>query len=105
MELPVYVFRFPGDLTALEAGEMKRQLTEILAGEPCVLALDLSQVKYMDSAGLGVLTSAAYRARERGGEVRLHQPQPRVYAVLRTTRLDKIFDILDTPPHEDDRSQ
>ena len=98
MAMEVKVFRFPGDLTALEAGEMKRQLVEVLAEDPCILALDLSNVNYMDSAGLGVLTSAAYRARERGGEVRLHQPQPRVYAVLRTTRLDKIFEILDTPP-------
>ena len=99
--MQITVFRFPGDLTALEAGELKRQLTEILAGEPCILALDLANVNYMDSAGLGVLTSAAYRARERGGEVRLHQPQPRVYAVLRTTRLDKIFDIVDTPAEGD----
>ena len=94
------IYRFPGDLTVLEAGETKKCIVDLLARGPCILALDMSNVNYMDSAGLGVLTAAAFRAREKGGEVLLHRPQPRVYAVLRTTRLDKVFEILDTPPGE-----
>lgn len=96
--MEVKLFRFPSAITAAVAGDLKRQIDETIARQPCILSLDLGNVGYMDSAGLGILVFAFKRSRELGGMVRVHRPQPVVRDLFHTTRMDQIFEIVDTPP-------
>jgi anti-sigma B factor antagonist len=58
--------------------------------------IDLSQVTYIDSAGVGALVWKYRSVTSRGGTFTLLQPNRRVRTVLRITRLDTIFEIYDS---------
>ncbi|HZR30132.1 MAG TPA: STAS domain-containing protein [Terriglobales bacterium] len=57
------------------------------------LVLDLSQIQYIDSGGLGALVAVLTSARACGGDLRLAGLNERVSRVLKTTRLDRVFRI------------
>ncbi len=57
------------------------------------LALDLSEVRYMDSSGVAILVEGLQRAKAAGARFTLVAPSPRVMRVLEMTRLDSVFEI------------
>jgi anti-sigma B factor antagonist len=60
--------------------------------------LDLSEVDFVDSAGVGVLVSVFKRTRLRGRRAAFVGVRPGVRAVLAILRLDQIFELRpDTP--------
>jgi len=54
---------------------------------------DLGRTTFISSDALGVLITAYLKARGRGGFVRLADPQEHLRDVLKTTRLDHLFEI------------
>lgn len=72
------------------AADFKQQLFEAVdAGHPLV-ALDLSEVDFIDSSGLGVIVSALKHVGERGSLV-IIGARPAVVNLLRLTRMDKVL--------------
>jgi anti-sigma B factor antagonist len=57
------------------------------------LIFDLSAVDYADSAGLGLLVHTFGLMNENGGSLRLCGVQPRLRAMMQTTRTDTILTI------------
>lgn len=72
---------------------------EALAGLGSVprLLIDLSEVPFMDSAGLGALIGGIRRVRESGGEVAVACARPALTRLLHTTGFDRIVSVTDTP--------
>ena len=66
-----------------------------LAQRPKVI-IDLSEVPFMDSAGLGALIGGIRRAREHGGEVAVACSRPTLTRLLHTTGFDRIVPVTDT---------
>ena len=61
------------------------------------LVIDLSQVPFLDSAGLAVLVTALKRARQVGGDVRLVWPEAEsARRIIHLTKFHQIFSISDT---------
>lgn len=60
------------------------------------VVIDLTQVTFVDSTGLGGLIAARKTARERGGSLSLVSPPPLVRRLLGSTRLHDVFDIYDS---------
>ncbi len=60
------------------------------------LVIDLADVTFVDSSGLGALIHARNGARERGGSVSLVSPPPMVRRLLGSTRLHDVFHIYDS---------
>ena len=58
--------------------------------------LNLRDVTYMDSAGLGQLVRAYTTVINAGGNLRLLLPGPRVRRLLEITKLDSVFTILES---------
>ena len=93
-----------GDLTILdlsgkvlggpESDSLRLELDRILAGEATHLLINLTDVPWMNSAGLGILLSAYSRLRERGGVLRFYGVGDRVRGILRTTKLLTVLDVL-----------
>lgn len=82
------------DAAALQSNRIAPAPT-LLPGE--VLALDLSGVTFMDSAGVGQLVSL-FRARVRsGGGLVLVRPSPCVSALLATVKLDRLIPTVSEP--------
>lgn len=55
--------------------------------------LNLDRVGYIDSSGLGEIVACKKRALEKGGEVILLNPSPRVFELLQLSRLTEVFKV------------
>jgi len=80
-------------------GEETKLLRETIqrligAGQNDII-LDLGEVSFIDSAGIGELVSAFTSVRNRGGELKLLKLTRRVRDVLQITKLYTVFDIRD----------
>ena len=88
------VCRPTGELDAYTVGQFRESLAE-LAGAPRLL-IDLSDVPFMDSAGLGALIGGIRRAREAGGDVAVACSRPTLTRLLHTTGFDRIVPVTET---------
>jgi anti-sigma B factor antagonist len=70
--------------------EAVREMTK--KGQKKIL-LNLAEVNYVDSSGVGQLVGALTTARNQGGDVKLLKPSVQILDLLKTTKLDSVFDI------------
>lgn len=84
-----------GSLDASSVESVRSQVNTWWQAQPTLknIVVDLGQVGFLDSTGLGALIGLVKRAAERGGEVRLARPASSVKLVLEITRANKIFAI------------
>ncbi|MBX3700272.1 MAG: STAS domain-containing protein [Dokdonella sp.] len=61
------------------------------------VGIDLADVAYIDSSGIAALVEGLQQGRARGQRFALVAPSAAVRAVLELARLDRVFDIVDTP--------
>ncbi len=88
------VCRPVGELDAYTVGQFRESLGDLAnAGR---LLIDLSEVPFMDSAGLGALIGGIRRAREAGGEVAVACSRPTLTRLLHTTGFDRIVPVTET---------
>ena len=89
-------------LDAASAWELRQSLLRAIYSSGPRVWVDLAGVRYIDSAGLGVLIAAQAEARRRQGEIELVNPGRDVLRVLRQSGLDTLFRIREisvaTPP-------
>ncbi len=72
-----------GEVDVSNASELRAQVDAVLTdGFTGQLTVDLSQVPYIDSTGIGVLVGAAHRAQEAGASLAVANPQKNVERVL-----------------------
>ena len=83
-----------GPGSGLVLSETIRELTK--KGQKKIL-LNLAGVTYVDSSGVGQLVGALTTARNQSGDIKLLKPSVHVLDLLKTTKLDGVFDI-----HEDE---
>jgi len=83
-----------GELDAYTVAQFREALTE-LAEESYVL-VDLSDVPFMASAGLGALIGGIRRARENDGDVAVACNRPALTRLLHTTGFDRIVPVRET---------
>ncbi|MCE0506005.1 MULTISPECIES: STAS domain-containing protein [unclassified Roseivivax] len=75
--------------------EFKDAMRAVTAGAPGRILLNLGQVGFVDSSGLGAIV-AVMKHLEAGQELELVRLNPTVDTVFRLTRMDTIFRIHDT---------
>ena len=83
----------------IELGEgsaaVREVLRDLLARGRKKIVLDLADVDYIDSAGLGALVSAFTSVRNEGGDLKLVYLTEKVQDLLQMTKLYTVFDIFD----------
>jgi anti-sigma B factor antagonist len=85
-----------GQITLGEAGAAVRaEVRDQLRQGFRKLLLNLADVSYIDSAGLGELTAAYMSAKNRGGELKLLNLTKRVHDLMQITKLSTVFDLYD----------
>ncbi len=85
-----------GRIAEAEAHLLERELASLLDEGETRLAIDMSDVPYVNSSCLGALMMAMKRTRQSNGYVRIVGPQPLVRDIFESTKLTKIFSIHDT---------
>ena len=71
-----------GSLDTATAPELERQLAPILSGQAKELVFDLSQLKFISSAGLRVFSMARKALKERAGQASFVNLQPQIAEVF-----------------------
>jgi anti-sigma B factor antagonist len=85
-----------GRITLGEETQLLRETVQrLLGGGEKEILLNLAEVSFIDSAGLGELVSAFTSVRNRGGDMKLLQLTRRVHDLLQITKLYTVFDISD----------
>ena len=77
-----------------ESASLRETVKKVLAQSPKVV-LNLHEVNYIDSGGLGTLVSIFTTARNAGGAIKLASLSQRVGDLLQLTKLVTIFEIFD----------
>jgi anti-sigma B factor antagonist len=85
-----------GEIHVSSAPEFSRRLNEAIGGDDSPIALDLSDVTFIDSTGLGVLLNGLRRVTREGRRMALACANPTVLRLFQVTRLDSTFEILPT---------
>jgi anti-sigma B factor antagonist len=85
--------RLQGDFDSYSATRVRRLLETYTQAEKPTLLVDMGDVEYIDSAGLGVLVAALKQATDRSGNLAIVNPSVAVSRVLRVTGLDTLFSI------------
>ena len=80
-----------GRLNMVAAPALKNLLEETVASGQTRIVVDLSQVTFIDSSGLGALISGLKSTRQGGGDLRLADVPEQVMTVLRLTNLDRVL--------------
>jgi anti-anti-sigma factor len=73
---------------------LRDQIRKLLEEGNRHFLLDLSNLTYLDSFGLGQLVAIQNSIQEAGGSLKLLRPPGHVQKLLQITRLDTIFDIV-----------
>ena len=76
-----------GELEMHAAHELRTELQRVCAVEKPRVLIDLSQVSFIDSTGIGVLVGGLKRAREASGALVLVCPTPRLRRIFEITGL------------------
>jgi anti-sigma B factor antagonist len=83
----------------IELGEgsaaVRDVVRDLLANGRKTILLNLADVDYIDSAGLGSLVSAFTSVRNAGGELKLVYLTKKIQDLLQMTRLYTVFEIFD----------
>ncbi|MCW1968471.1 MAG: STAS domain-containing protein [Anaerolineae bacterium] len=95
--LRIVVLSPVGAIDPLTAPTLRENLTRLLDDGVTGLIIDLSQVSFMDSAGMSVLVTALKRARAAGGNVKLVWPKSdAAKRILTLTKFDQVFALTNT---------
>jgi anti-sigma B factor antagonist len=71
-----------GEIDVLNVDQVRAALAGVLAARPHELVVDLSDLSFIDSTGLGALIAGFQRTRDAGVSFRLAHPTPAVRQIL-----------------------
>ena len=105
MELTLNVHSEPPGFTVIEVGgeidvytapKLRERLVGLVESGHYGLIMDMENVEFLDSTGLGVLVGGLKRVRAHDGWIDLVCTQSRILRIFRITGLNRVFDIYDT---------
>jgi anti-sigma B factor antagonist len=80
-------------LDAHNSSELKTEMLSLFDEGKNNLVIDLQDVRFVDSSGLGSLVSGFKHASARSGNLKLSGLQPQVKSMFELTRLHRVFEI------------
>ncbi|MEO9137742.1 MAG: STAS domain-containing protein [Jatrophihabitans sp.] len=89
----VPVVAVSGEVDVYSAPALKESLTDLLQSGVATVVVDLSDVAFLDSTGLGALVEARTATTEAGGTLPLVCDQERILKLFAITGLDGVFAI------------
>jgi anti-sigma B factor antagonist len=78
-----------------ETGLLRDTVRQLIAAGKKKIVLNLANVDYIDSSGVGELVGSFTTVRNAGGELKLLNLTKKVHDVLNVTKLYTVFDIKD----------
>ena len=92
----VTILDLSGRITLGEGSvQLRDAVRDLLSKGQKEILLNLADVNYIDSSGIGELVSAFTTVRNQGGELKLLKLTKKVHDLLQITKLYTVFDIKD----------
>ena len=79
-----------------ESNSLREKLKSLIAEGKKKIVLNMDNIKYIDSAGVGTLVAAHISAHTQGASVRLCHLGRKFHEVMQITKLLTVFDVYDT---------
>ncbi len=95
---PVTVLALKGYLDGHTFVDLEQRLDHALTTGSKRLVVDLSEVSYIASAGVGVLINGQHQLRKAGGSLQLVNPNDSVREVFNILGIESLFVVHDTLP-------
>ncbi|MBN1907887.1 MAG: STAS domain-containing protein [Deltaproteobacteria bacterium] len=89
------VVKLSGRLDAASVKGFKDSVTTLVKKGICNIVIDMKEVEFIDSSGLGSLVSCLRVVNNEGGDIRLSSLQNQIRALLELTRMHRVFQIFD----------
>ena len=90
------VLHVGGEVDVPTPPRLRERLLKMVSDGRFLVVVDLTDVDFIDSTGLGVLIGALKRVRTHGGDLALVCSERRILKVFEITGLDQVFSIHET---------
>jgi len=87
--------RCEGDLDIVTSEDVKRQLSALVETGSDTVALDLRDVGFVDSSGLGALVAVHHYAEAKGSQLVVRSVPTHVRDLFTITRLDNLLTVVE----------
>jgi anti-sigma B factor antagonist len=94
-----------GEIDVATAEPLRQALISVEQEGATQVVVDLTEVEFLDSTGLGVLVGSLRRLRDVGGDMYVAMTHPHLLKVMRVTNLDRVFRIVDTADRARDEAR
>jgi anti-sigma B factor antagonist len=79
-----------------ESETLREKVKSLIVERNKNIVLNMDQVAYIDSTGLGILVALHVGARNQGATLKLSNLSARFHEILRITKLVKVFEVYNT---------
>ncbi|MEA5623395.1 STAS domain-containing protein [Nostoc sp. UHCC 0251] len=93
MSLSVTVIELSGILDGIRGNELRREISGTVATGADILLLDMKELKFIDSSGLGALVSVMQMVRNANGKMFVCSLNDQVRMLFELTKMDRIFQV------------
>jgi anti-sigma B factor antagonist len=90
------IIKVSGEVDLYNVSELKKALFSITDGKFQSVVVDMKNVNYMDSSGIGALVAGQKKMKAHNGKFALINIHDDVLNILKLATLDKFFKIFDT---------
>ena len=80
-----------GRLTSFETGALRESISRLLKQDRKNIVLNLSELQYLDSSGIGELARVYVSVVKEGGQMKVVGLSPKVEEILKITQLYQVF--------------
>ncbi len=87
------IMTLKGEIDIYTATQLKDELNDLVSEQKNEVIVDLKDVTYMDSTGLGTFVSALKHAEKAESTLRLIRANDRLYRLFEVTGLDDVIDV------------
>jgi len=95
MDTTLQVIAPTGILDGTKSADIREQVTSALANGATTLLMDLKDVTFVDSSGLGTLVSVLKKVRSQDCEMYVCAINPQVKMLFELTSMDRVFEIFE----------
>ena len=89
------ILKLKGRLDASVVNDLKDNVNSLVKNKIVYIVIDLGEVDFIDSSGLGSLVSCLRLVNKKSGDIRLASLQDQIRALIELTRLHRVFQIYD----------
>lgn len=92
----VAILDLKGRLVLDEVDLFRKRIDELIRQKRLSIVLNLREITYIDSAGVGMMVAKYLSVRRQGGDIKLLHLSPRSQRVMTITRLLTVFEAYDS---------